>query len=57
MKIKTLLTILSVIVIFGSSKTTKKQEFLFLNFSQFQLPGIKLTDQEVFYKNTNQNWQ
>lgn len=56
MKIKSLLTILSVIVIFSCSGTSKKQEFLFLNVAQLKSLGINVTDQGVFYKNSNPNW-
>lgn len=58
MKIKSFVTILTAVAIFGCGKTTtKKQEFLLLNPSQIKTLGINVTDQGVFYKNTNPSWQ
>lgn len=57
MKIKSLLTIISTIIIFGCNHTSKKQDFLFLNVAQLKSLGVNVTNQGVFYKNSNPNWQ
>ena len=58
MKAKTILTALIATLIFSSCCTeTKKNDFLFLNPTQLKNLGIDVTEQGVFYKNFNPNWQ
>ncbi len=57
MKIKSLLAFLSVIVVFGCNTIKQNPGPLYLNTSELQLLGIHMTDQGIFYKNTNPNWK
>ena len=54
---KTLLLIIATVTMISCSNKTKTPDFLFLNGQQLESLGIMLTDQGLFYKNFNPNWE
>jgi len=57
MKMKTLLLIIVTVTMISCSTKTKTPDFLLLNGEQLESLGIILTEQGLFYKNFNPNWE
>ncbi len=54
---KTLLLIIVTVTMISCSNKTKTPDFLLLNGQQLESLGIILTEQGLFYKNFNPNWE